>query len=234
MSFKKTIKRLFFPEHETKKMHEEIKAQRVKISALINDYSILQEWNSIYTDTINGLSDAINALVWKKDADKTYIFANPLHCNVFFDFTPEFGCLDYIKEKTDKDLIIEVFRDNHIQNTFGEICCMSDDYTEKIKKTAHYLEAGLVDGKDVLLYVIKTPQFDNENKFIGTIGMGWVVSGFSEIIITQLNSWIDKEQAVELHCEDNVFCYYLKPEIQRCSVFHHICPKAKGNLPPKK
>jgi len=214
----------FNPAVASKKLHDDLKDHRVRIKTLMYEYEKLSKWNHQYVSTLSLLTEAMQALIWKKDKKHKYILANPLHCQKFFGFQGSKECLDYIIGKTDTYLIQSLFREHKVQNTFGEICMLSDDYTKCQKGITHFLEAGVVDGDEILLYTIKTPQFADDSTFVGTIGMAWDMSSQSDFLVTQLKRWIYSKKATRLYHEKGVFCYAINPELKKCQIFHHICP----------
>ena len=224
LSIKQSLRNFFRPEIASKALTIEIKEQRKNIRILKEEYLNLTEWHRNYVSALSTLTESMGALVWTKDVDNNYLLANKLHCKSFFGFEGTTECLDYIVGKTDTELIVDLFRGYDIQNTFGEICNMSDDYIRDKTKPVHFLEAGIVEGTEVLLYVIKTPQFDSLGNFNGSVGIGWVMTSQADILVQQLNRWIYEDKAVSLYHAPSVFCYAISPSVKQCNVFKHICP----------
>lgn len=220
----KKIKFLLDPTKESRELLSEIGQQRMRIKKLLKAFREADHWREQYTQTLDGLTRAMGALVWRKDEYNRYVLASPLHCKAFFqiDGTPE--CLDYIYGKTDDELIEAIYRRNDVQNTFGRMCMDSDNYTKEHGEVCHFLEAGVVDGTQILLYVVKIPQFDEEGKCTGTVGSAWDFSNHSEFMIKMLNRWIFDHRAIKLFREDDVFAYALKPDVRTCDIFAHVCP----------
>lgn len=224
VTFFQFLKRIWFFDRASKNFYEEMVVQSREIKALRLETQILRTWKDAYDDTLSSLTDAMQALVWRKDNKHGYLLANPLHCSSFFGFdtTPE--CLEYIVGKSDSDIIIANYRDLGIQNTFGEICELTDEYVSKQKKPLHFLEAGMIAGEEILLYVVKTPLFDDKGVFTGTVGIGWDFSDQSKFIVSLLNRWIYAKEATQLYKQKEVFAYVVKPATHSCGVFNHICP----------
>lgn len=223
MRFAKMLSNLLNPVQAPKKLYEEIGEQRMQIKSLITEYKAMRSWHDQYASTLSDLTGAMGALVWKKDKDNKYCLANPLHCESFFGFPSTSDCLEAIKGRTDADLIASLFRLKGVENTFGEICLLSDEYTKKHKKVCHFLEAGVVDGGEVLLYAVKTPQIEKD-EFVGTIGIAWDFTEHSAFMITMLNRWRQSNRVKKLHHSDKVFCYSIEPQVRKCGIFNHICP----------
>lgn len=216
------------PHIESKRLYEEIGQQRMKIKKLIEEYHELHEWSIRYIDVLDMITSSVNALIWKKDKDKKYLLANPLHCRVFYGMEGSMSCLNFLEGKTDVDLINLLYRNNGIENTFGEICLLSDGYTEEKNKLCHFIEGGIVDGNEVLLYVIKIPVHTNKGEFNGTIGLAWDITNHSKFILNQLQRWLYDDRAEQLYRTDNVFVYCFDPVVDTCSIFHHICSDPKN------
>ena len=224
---KKYLMNFFNPSIATKELLEEVKDHRKRIALLKKEYDSLSEWNSQYVATLGMLTEAIQAMVWKKDQHNRYILANPHHCRAFFGFDGSVECLQYVVGKTDTELIKELHGSNNIPNSFEKICCVSDEYCSKQTKSIHFLEAGNIGDEEILLYTIKTPQFTDSGEFVGTIGMAWDVTSRSSFLTEQLNRWIYDGLATKLIHEKTVFCYAIVPEVNQCSLFKHVCPKGR-------
>jgi len=223
--FLKKLKSFWDPVGASKKVYEDIKDQRVRIKKLMEELKVSNSWAEQYSSTLSSVTETIEAMVWEKDVNHLYVLANRLHCYNFFNFEGSTECLQYIKGKSDLFLIDTIFRQNGIQNTFGEICMLSDKHTQEKGVVTHFLEAGKVDHTDVLLYIIKIPKYNKDNEFIGTVGLGWNFSKFSCLLIPTLNRWIYDNDVEVLYCSDNVFCYALAEVKEKfCGIFNHICP----------
>lgn len=226
-TFRQAVSNFLNPAKASMLLHDDLKVQRKRLLLLKSEYSNLAKWKEEYVKTLTLLTDAMDALVWKKDIDHRYILANPLHCETFFNYHDEHDCLQTIVGRTDCELIKMNFEDLGIENTFSRNCVDSDNYVRKTGETVHFLEAGMVGGKELLLYAIKAPQYSKKGKFIGTLGIGWNVTGKSDFLIEQLNRWIYAKVAKEIYHEDSSFCYVLTSDVNRCEIFNHICPDPK-------
>ncbi len=204
-------------------LQKKIKEQHLRIRSLVEEQRILSKWNTQYSNTLNLLTDAIHALIWRKDAQHRYVLANPTHCQSFFGFDGTEECLKFVIGKTDEELIKSIYTDNNSQNTFAATCKVSDEYTSKKIESTHFLEAGIIEEEEVLIYNIKTPQFIGET-FVGTIGIAWDVSSRSDFLLEQLNRWIYTKSAERLYHQQNIFCYAIAPKVKECAIFKHLCP----------
>jgi len=208
---------------EAKILYEEIGEQRINIKSLLSELQIQELWRKEYTGALGNLTEAMDSCVWKKNQNHKYILANSIHCKYFFGFDASPECLEVILGKSDSELIQEYYHKKNIQNTFGDLCGASDMHIATKKAPTHYLEAGLIDGQEILLYCVKIPWF-KKGEFRGTMGIGWDFSDQSKFVITLLNRWIYDGKVTELYRSDESFCYHVHPEDHQCQVFQHICP----------
>jgi PAS domain S-box-containing protein len=114
--------------------------------------------------------DNVPDMIWAKDMDKRYIFANKATC----DFL---GAAD-TDEPIGKDDMSFVKRsraqrpDQTDWHTFGEICQNSDDIVMQNRRKQRFDEFGNIRGKFLFLDVYKAPFFDENGDMIGTVGAG--------------------------------------------------------------
>ncbi|MBM9604198.1 PAS domain-containing hybrid sensor histidine kinase/response regulator [Desulfopila inferna] len=113
------------------------------------------------------MSDTVSDLIWAKDLDDRYLFANKAICDKLLMCTPDENPLG------ENDLFFaQRERERGHNHTFGEICIDSDKVVKKSRKPQKFLEDGLVRGKYLALKVHKAPMFDEKGKLIGTVGTG--------------------------------------------------------------
>ena len=226
-----TLKNFWSPEKKAGQLYEEIGEQRIKIKSLLKEYRNLHKEHQEYTDTLEALTRSMSAMIWKKDENHRYKFCNSIHCSNFFMYADMAPCLEFVTGKTDEELVKLIYRDAGIGNTFGEICTLSDDYTKKELRQCHFMEAGVVSGQEVLLYVVKTPLVA-DGTFKGTMGIGWDMSRLAGFLIGQIQTWLCRGQANILYSGDQVFAYEVKPNANKCHIFQHICPNiSKDGIP---
>ena len=106
-------------------------------------------------------------MVWAKDIDDRYIFANRVFCDQLLKCsTPE-------EAEGKKDTFFaDRERAKGYEHTFGEFCDNSDAIVKKSKKHERFLESGLVRGKELILEVSKRPVTNDQDELIGTVGCG--------------------------------------------------------------
>lgn len=126
------------------------------------------EYHELYT-LMRLMSDTMPDMLWAKDLDNKYIFANKAMCESVLN------AKDTLEPLGKTDLFFaERERKSHPENpewhTFGELCINSDVVTLKEMKEMQFDEFGNVKGKFIYLDVHKAPLFNYEGKLIGIVG----------------------------------------------------------------
>lgn len=115
------------------------------------------------------LADTTPDMIWAKDTEKRYIFANKAICNDLLNATDT----DEPIGKTDLFFALRE-RERHPEDpnwhTFGELCMDSDEVTLRELRPMRFDEYGNVKGKFMFLDVHKAPLFSHEGKLIGVVG----------------------------------------------------------------
>ncbi|MEA3508701.1 MAG: PAS domain S-box protein [Synergistota bacterium] len=126
------------------------------------------------------MADNMPDLVWAKDRQKRFIFANRATCNVVLnacDTEEPIG-------KTDR-FFAERERSAHPENpewhTFGETCRDSDEIVMESGETGRFDENGNIRGKFLFLDVYKAPMFNADGDMVGVVGSGRVVTREREL-----------------------------------------------------
>ncbi len=113
------------------------------------------------------MTDTVPDMIWAKDLDDNYIFANKVICQKLLK------CDERESPLGKNDLFFAMReRERGFQHTFGEICTESDQVIKKTRQPARFLEDGLVRGKYLALDIYKAPFFDDTGKLIGSVGAG--------------------------------------------------------------
>ena len=113
------------------------------------------------------MSDTVPDLIWAKDLNDCYLFANKVICEKLL----KCGENESPIGKTDL-FFARRERERGQQHTFGEICINSDGVVKSTRKAGRFLEDGLVRGEYLVLDVNKAPLFDDNGELIGTVGAG--------------------------------------------------------------
>jgi ligand-binding sensor protein len=123
---------------------------------------------------VRRMCDNLPEMIWCKDLDKKYMFANKAVCeNLLFTTT---------EEVVGKDDIFFASRERTLDpgndkfHTFGVICHKSDQKVLTSGKTIHLEEEGYLKGKKVILEITKSPFFDENGRLIGVVGSGKFVT----------------------------------------------------------
>lgn len=117
------------------------------------------------------VSDNVPDMIWAKDLNKRYLFANKAICEQLL------GASD-TDEPVGKDDMFFALRersrhpDNPHWHTFGELCQDSDAITLQNGKPSRFDEFGNVRGKFLFLDVHKAPLINDKGELIGVVGSG--------------------------------------------------------------
>ena len=122
------------------------------------------------------ICDNVPDMIWAKDLEKKYIFANKAVCETLLsarDTAEPLGKTDIF--------FAERERARHPENpqwhSFGEICRDTDQITMDAGKAQQFDEYGNVQGAFLFLDVRKAPLFDEAGVMIGTVGSARDVTG---------------------------------------------------------
>lgn len=113
------------------------------------------------------ITDNVPDLIWAKDLEDRYIFANQAICDRLLKCDRP----DEAQGRTDMDFADRERSAGH-EHTFGEICINSDAITRKRQQPGRFLEEGSVRGEHLILDVHKAPFWDENGQMIGTVGCG--------------------------------------------------------------
>lgn len=113
------------------------------------------------------MADNVPDLIWAKDMQDRYIFANQAMCDKLLKCKSP----DETVGRTDI-YFAEREREAGYNHTFGEICVNSDDVVKRTKVPGRFLEDGLVRGQYLILDVHKAPFWSQDGEIIGTVGCG--------------------------------------------------------------
>ena len=115
------------------------------------------------------MCDNVPDMIWAKDTDRNYLFANKALCEQLLNARNTEEPLGR------NDLYFALReREEHASDpewhTFGEICLDSDGIVLANRKAQRFDEYGNVRGKFLFLDVHKAPFFDESGNLIGTVG----------------------------------------------------------------
>ncbi len=139
--------------------------------------SDLQEHNS---DLLNLLTQHLPDMLWAKDLDGRYIYANKAICDGLLmakDIKEPIGKGDVFFALRER----EAHKDKPNWHTFGELCFNSDQVVIDNNKAMKFEEYGNVKGKLLYLEVYKAPFYDKDGNIIGTVGAGRDITELKKI-----------------------------------------------------
>ena len=114
---------------------------------------------------LNSISDAIPDMIWAKDEEGRYMYANlTVRQNLLLMDNP-IGMTDLEIAKIN----ISKYGDGY---SFGQMCAISDDETARRGHQMRFLEHGKVKGRVLYLEVFKNVMRDKSGRTIGTCGSG--------------------------------------------------------------
>lgn len=117
------------------------------------------------------MCDNVPDMIWAKDLNKKYIFANAAMSQELFhahDNDEPVGKTDMFFAQRERAMKPA----DPAWHTFGEICADSDSVVIKEKASRRFDEFGNVRGKFLYLDVHKAPLWDEQGTMIGTVGCG--------------------------------------------------------------
>jgi PAS domain-containing protein len=125
------------------------------------------------------ICDNVPDMIWAKDLEKKYIFANKAVCEILL------GARDTGEPMGRTDLFFaQRERARHPENpdwhSFGEICRDTDQITIDAGCAQQFDEFGNVQGRFLFLDVRKAPLFDETGVMIGTVGSARDVTAAKE------------------------------------------------------
>ena len=115
------------------------------------------------------ICDNVPDMIWAKDLEKRYIFANTALCRDLLsasDTAEPIGRTDLFFAERARNM----FADDPEWHTFGEICRDTDQMTMDAGCPRQFDEYGNVKGRFMFLDVHKAPLFDDQGIMIGTVG----------------------------------------------------------------
>ena len=148
--------------------HNEIEAAYQELKAIEEELKKQLLDHQYSENLIRSLCDNVPDMIWAKDMNKKYVFANKTVCNKLL-------CVDTYKdvlEKTDVDLAQiqrNLYPNDPDWHTFGELCQDSDKIVMNTMKPSRFYEYGNVRGIPLHLEVYKSPFIYND-EIIGTVG----------------------------------------------------------------
>ena len=126
---------------------------------------------SLDQDILRTLTDNLPDMLWVKDVEGRYLFANKAICESLLmakDTSEPIGKTDVffaLRERATQP-------GNEDWHTFGELCFNSDEVVIENNTPMRFEEYGNVKGQLLYLEVHKAPFHDEEGNILGTVGSG--------------------------------------------------------------
>ncbi len=116
------------------------------------------------------ISEYLPDMLWAKDLQGKYLFANRAICDNLLMSSPEevVGNGDVFFAKRER----EKYSHNPHWHTFGELCYNSDEVVLESMQSMQFEEYGNIRGELTYLEVHKAPLYNEAGELIGTIGSG--------------------------------------------------------------
>ena len=133
----------------------------------------------LYT-LLRRITDNMPDMLWAKDLNNRYIFANKAMCEKLFntmDTSEPVGRNDMFFANRER----AAHPENPNWHTFGEICRDSEASVLASGKTEHFEEYGNVKNNFLYLDVYKSPLIDDHGNIVGSVGAGRDVTEVKEI-----------------------------------------------------
>ena len=134
-------------------------------------FGISKELMRISSTLLRLICDNVPDMIWAKDLNKRYIFANAAICRDLLSATDTeepLGKTDIFFAERERNR----YADNPEWHTFGEICRDTDQITLDAGCPQQFDEFGNVKGRFMFLDVHKAPLYDDQGIMIGIVGSG--------------------------------------------------------------
>lgn len=138
-----------------------------------------RKYKKLYS-MVSLMCDNVPDLIWAKDLDKRYIFANKATREMLLDADVS----EEVIGKADEIFFTRakaVNTEDKIWFSYNEKGGDSDLLTIETKKAGRFLESGTLKGNYVYMDVHKAPFWDENNRIIGLVGCGRDVTGEKRI-----------------------------------------------------
>lgn len=168
------------------------------------------------------IADNAPDMIWAKDMDNRYLFANRALCErLLMCKSPE-----AVVGKNDV-YFADLERANGQRHTFGEVCENSDEIVKTKQKNMRFVEDGLVRGQYLILDVHKAPLLDESGAMIGTVGCGRDITRERQIQKDLAESRASQQLLMETASDFAVFRLLVNPVRPRRLKVLFISPSAK-------
>lgn len=166
------MKRFFKPNKKLEEIQISLMNQQSTINTYISKLHS-KERNRVEWCTVHGREcQSTGLLMWEKDLQSRYTFLNARHCNDFFHIS--LADVRSLIGKTDVELVTEFIVRTGLENTFGNMCVTTDEYTLKKNAPCRFWELGYIGNKIFILDITKQPLVNKEGVVVGT--RSWAIN----------------------------------------------------------
>ncbi len=154
---------------KTKSMAEirsDLEKQQKAIESFIRQLSDEDRYKLDWCTVQGKPCQSTGLLMWEKDLNFRYTFANDRHCNDFYGIS--LVDVRTIIGKTDPEVALDFQNRTGIQHTLGDLCVSTDQYTIEHKRSCRFWEMGYIGDKIFIMDVTKQPIRTVNNKIVGT------------------------------------------------------------------
>lgn len=163
------------------------------------------------------ISKHLPDMLWAKDLEGNYLYANEAICNNLLMATPDevIGKCDVFFATRER----EKHSENKNWHTFGELCFNSDFVVLENMKPMIFEEYGNIKGELVYLEVHKAPLYDSLGQLIGTIGSGRDIT--AQVMLEKQNEKLAYyDQLTQLANRQKFFLDISKNNPTACVIFN--------------
>lgn len=162
------------------------------------------------------LADNMPDMLWAKNLNREYIFANRAICSKLLntsDTTEPLGMNDLFFALRERN----AHPDNPAWHTFGEICRDSDSVTLEAMQPMQFDEFGNVKGQFLFLDVHKAPLFDDKGQLIGVVGSARDVTAAREAEnqLRKLSQAVEQSPASVIITDADGMIEYVNPKFSK-------------------
>lgn len=159
------------------------------------------------------LTDNVPDLIWAKDLEGRYIFANQAVCDKLL----KCRFPDDAIGKSDEDFANLERSEGH-EYTFGQSSYETDMEVKQKQDASRFLEEGIVRSQRLILDIHKAPYWDEHGRLIGTVGCGRDVTKEKQIEQALQKS---EKRYRNLYCNTPVMLFSMDHEDRLASVSNH-------------
>lgn len=181
---------------KSESLQSQIRQSKKELDAAFEAAKKHHEEQLCYKEMLEVMCHAAGGIICRKDSEGRFLFLNEYCCTHFFGL-PE-NCLNQAVGLTDIDLLNAYRENTGKEHTFGDICVSTDDHARSQGRRCMYIEMGRIDGRDVVLKMIKTPLEDG-----GIVCFGWDITIKCNDTMRVLKDMILDKKIVQL--DDTVY-----------------------------